>query len=77
MYPTERTELLKHISVQWYNKKGESPKQLGDYRIDPPNHLHVEHLPPGQILYALRFTDYVSRFTLCQLLMRIVWFSQK
>jgi len=25
MYPTERTELLKHISVQWYNKKGESP----------------------------------------------------
>ncbi len=26
MYQTERTELLKHISVQWYNKKGESPK---------------------------------------------------
>ena len=26
MYPTERTELLKHISVQWYNKQGESPK---------------------------------------------------
>ncbi len=29
MYPTERTELLKHISVQWYNKKGESPKVFG------------------------------------------------
>jgi len=34
MYPTERTELLKHISVQWYNKKGESPKKNV---ILPPN----------------------------------------
>ncbi len=30
MYPTERTELLKHISVQWYIKKGESPKMFGE-----------------------------------------------
>ncbi|MCK6621366.1 MAG: hypothetical protein L6Q94_12825 [Calditrichia bacterium] len=30
MYPTERTELLKHISVQWYNKKGESPKDFDE-----------------------------------------------
>ncbi len=27
MHPTERTELLKHISVQWYNKKDESPNK--------------------------------------------------
>jgi len=36
MYPTEHTELLKHISVQWYNKKGESPKtqnQMEDFTM--------------------------------------------
>ncbi len=52
MYPTERTELLKHISVQWYNKKGESPYlfSVPDLKIGAIQFfIKIKYLPTNKV----------------------------
>ncbi len=53
MYPTERTELLKHISVQWYNKKGESPKTVQQGKMEIECDVSLQSINANDLIAKL------------------------